>query len=663
MKSGVIVTVRCAPATFCTTKVWGCSRVVREQARIQRIDHGLSIAVDGVLAIHLNNLVAAEQDAFGGRRVLDVGHHDIARRRGREDFEKGAVAGHFLALRQRLPLVRVVGEVKLVLGLTRGRGGVGLQQVEIGGRGVGRRIRVRDFAEPEVGVVRPRAQPVVLIRARSRHVGGARPRGYAHLVEIRSRQEGARAAAAATAAPPPALLPFQSGAWPTSSTWKGSSLPHADSAANRGNSKTLNLEWLFTWQSLNASFFEYQWSAICTLLSKQQSVAAKLRSKSRSMMVTVMNRLLRPFGLKLGPLQAGAIYFPLHFLAVGIGLTALIAPQGVGVFWPAAGSLFAFLLLYPARYWGALFITSLRRRAAGQHSVRTATALFGRGDAVSREVRGGAARRRNHASRGARTDFLRAPASRAHLYRGGTGVNAVVRHRRNCVARRPGFRRTRVLAGGAELVDRRFPGRTHHHPPGTDRGLSRLCARSQRARRTRRNAVRFRRVAGDVARGVPAQARRTLFAVGRALHRLSSAGVDRDAEWPATHRAGRGHHRRHCVDCHHARVRTVRQPVPAADFSGAVRVARAAAAGGDGRARLRDREGAHQRRALSRLHRQQFRGDFPLRACRAHAGHDVARRTDCLGAQTRPRRRVQYRVHGRARRQGCAGPGGRHASR
>jgi signal transduction histidine kinase len=76
------------------------------------------------------------------------------------------------------------------------------------------------------------------------------------------------------------------------------------------------------------------------------------------MMAAVMNRLLRPFGLKLGPLQAGAIYFPIHFLAVGIGLTVLIAPQGVGVFWPSAGSLFAFLLLYPARYWGALFITS-----------------------------------------------------------------------------------------------------------------------------------------------------------------------------------------------------------------------------------------------------------------------------------------------------------------
>ncbi len=72
------------------------------------------------------------------------------------------------------------------------------------------------------------------------------------------------------------------------------------------------------------------------------------------MMAPVMNRLIRPFGLKLGPLQAGAVYFPLHFFAVGIGLTLLIAPEGVGVFWPATGSLFAFLLLYPARYWPAL---------------------------------------------------------------------------------------------------------------------------------------------------------------------------------------------------------------------------------------------------------------------------------------------------------------------
>jgi len=76
------------------------------------------------------------------------------------------------------------------------------------------------------------------------------------------------------------------------------------------------------------------------------------------MMAPGMNRHLRPFGLKLGPLQAGAVYVPLHFLAVGIGTNLLITPDGVGVFWPATGTLFAFLLLYPVRYWTALFVFS-----------------------------------------------------------------------------------------------------------------------------------------------------------------------------------------------------------------------------------------------------------------------------------------------------------------
>jgi signal transduction histidine kinase len=67
-----------------------------------------------------------------------------------------------------------------------------------------------------------------------------------------------------------------------------------------------------------------------------------------------MNRHLRPFGLKLGPVQAGAVYFPVHFLAVGVGLKLLNGPDTVSVFWPATGTLFAFLLLYPFRYWGAL---------------------------------------------------------------------------------------------------------------------------------------------------------------------------------------------------------------------------------------------------------------------------------------------------------------------
>ncbi len=72
-----------------------------------------------------------------------------------------------------------------------------------------------------------------------------------------------------------------------------------------------------------------------------------------------MNRHLRPFGLKLGPLLTGAVYFPLHFLAVGIGLTLLLAPRGAAVFWPATGTLLAFLLLYPPRYWGAVAVGGL----------------------------------------------------------------------------------------------------------------------------------------------------------------------------------------------------------------------------------------------------------------------------------------------------------------
>jgi signal transduction histidine kinase len=79
-----------------------------------------------------------------------------------------------------------------------------------------------------------------------------------------------------------------------------------------------------------------------------------------------MNRHVRPFGLKLGPLEAGAIYFPLHFLAVTIGANLLIAPQGVGVFWPATGALFAFLLLYPARYWPSLFLFSFAAEITSQ---------------------------------------------------------------------------------------------------------------------------------------------------------------------------------------------------------------------------------------------------------------------------------------------------------
>jgi signal transduction histidine kinase len=64
--------------------------------------------------------------------------------------------------------------------------------------------------------------------------------------------------------------------------------------------------------------------------------------------------------------MAGAVYLPLHFLAVAIGLTLLLAPQGAAVFWPATGTLLAFLLLYSPRYWAVFFVAALAGEVAGQ---------------------------------------------------------------------------------------------------------------------------------------------------------------------------------------------------------------------------------------------------------------------------------------------------------
>ena len=207
----------------------------------------------------------------------------------------------------------------------------------------------------------------------------------------------------------------------------------------------------------------------------------ELRSRSRSMMAAVMNRLLRPFGLKLGPLQAGAFYFPLHFLAVGIGLTLLIAPQGVGVFWPATGSLFAFLLLYPARYWLALFVASYARGAAGTYPVRATDSVHRGRPAVPGEVRGGAARRGSHARDRARPDFIRPTAPRVVLCSRGPRVHAALRVRRHALRGDETFGEHDLLARRAELVDRRFPGRAHHHAAGCSPSAS-TASRSRSSR-------------------------------------------------------------------------------------------------------------------------------------------------------------------------------------
>jgi integral membrane sensor domain MASE1 len=71
-----------------------------------------------------------------------------------------------------------------------------------------------------------------------------------------------------------------------------------------------------------------------------------------------MKRHLRPFGLNLSAIEASAIFLPVQFLAVSVGLTLLVAPLDVAVFWPATGSLLAFLLLFPLSYWPALAVVT-----------------------------------------------------------------------------------------------------------------------------------------------------------------------------------------------------------------------------------------------------------------------------------------------------------------
>ena len=63
------------------------------------------------------------------------------------------------------------------------------------------------------------------------------------------------------------------------------------------------------------------------------------------------------------------MYFPLHFIAVGVGLKLANAPDGVGVFWPP-GTLFAFLLLYPARYWLSLLAFGFLARSCPARPLR-----------------------------------------------------------------------------------------------------------------------------------------------------------------------------------------------------------------------------------------------------------------------------------------------------
>ena len=207
-----------------------------------------------------------------------------------------------------------------------------------------------------------------------------------------------------------------------------------------------------------------------------------------------MNRLLRPFGLKLGPLQAGAVYFPLHFIAVGIGLKLLIAPQGVGVFWPATGSLLAFLLLYPVRYWPALlgfgFVAELAANElfAPQIPYSVAGMLFfvkfAAGVLGAWLVNAG----------------VRGPISFARLRHVLVFAAAALVSTLACafvavsLRAEAALQRPRLLALGSELVDRRLPRRAGGDAAAAHYRHPRHHALEQRTRRPRRHVLGLRGV-------------------------------------------------------------------------------------------------------------------------------------------------------------------------
>ena len=307
------------------------------------------------------------------------------------------------------------------------------------------------------------------------------------------------------------------------------------------------------------------------------------------MMVAVMNRLLRPFGLKLGPLQAGAVYFPIAFPRGWHRSHAAHRPPGRGrvlarhrhpVRVPVAVS--------RALLAGAVAFT-LRRRTAGARrcsrrrfpisvagllfSVKFAAALLGVWLMQCRR---------------ARADFLRATASRAVSSRPRRWCRRwCARSSRSACAATPAFGEPRLLArrcrtGGSATSSARSSSRRWCSPIGFHGVALAGSARGGRAATLSAFAVLLAMLLARCS--CAAMARLTspldvpyiVYPVLVWIAMLSgprrtalAAGITVAIASLATTR-GFG---------------TVRQPLSTADLSRAVRVAGAAAAGGDGRAR------------------------------------------------------------------------------
>ncbi len=369
----------------------------------------------------------------------------------------------------------------------------------------------------------------------------------------------------------------------------------------------------------------------------------KLRSRSRSMMARAMNRHASTVRIEVRSPPGGGDLFSAAFLAVGIGANLLIAPQGVGVFWPATGALFAFLLLYPVRYWTALFLCVLRRRAV-------------RLSGCSRR-RSSWDRRRTACSRSSSRPAVlgvgfmhwtvRGPISFARLRHvlafavGGAAVHAGLRFGRHVHPRRPAVRDGHAFWLRVQswwIGD--FLGALVITPILLTIGFHGFAHSRGRARRAYRDLRGFRRAGAAAGRGLPAQQRRADFAARRSVHRLSRCSCGspcsavRDAPrwrprspWPSPR----------------SRPRAATVPSTGAyqlqTFLALcvlpVLLLQAVMAERD----FGDRRRTPQRRALPRLHRQQLRGDLPHRARRAdadHAARPTSRSPGCANMATWP---------------------------
>ena len=142
------------------------------RARKQACVEGGGMPVLDAHAVHFQNRGAALQVGLRRRRVrLRVGDAHKAGGSGRKNRESRPIAGGDAGAHPGAASRSVFGEVEAVLVGAGGRSGQGPQAPEVVRRRAAGRLDVQYLVVPEVGVVAPGAQPVVLVLHRALHVG------------------------------------------------------------------------------------------------------------------------------------------------------------------------------------------------------------------------------------------------------------------------------------------------------------------------------------------------------------------------------------------------------------------------------------------------------------------------------------------------------------